>query len=393
MPARPSVPTKTTAGCVNARGLGSLPLLTLTVAAAAIALQFVPDWLDAAAYDRAAIAGGEVWRLATGHLTHWNFDHLAWDALMFVVLGAVIERRSRREWLVIIAGSAAAISLWLWGGEPGVAQYRGLSGLDSALFTAVAIRILHEARRHGRSLLTGAIGMLLIGFGGKIGYEYVTGGTLFVDSSVAGFAPLPAVHAVGAAVGVAVVVADRWLVACRPARAAGRAGATLSDPFRGEVVTKRSPISAAKPLVLDIGGEGRHPAAWNLNPRMRRSFGPECGEPIPRLICGRGDAIPLRDGCVDVLLVERTPLRLDVLREILRVARPSATVVLRHVEGPLGDPHRVAVRMLKGTRRQRTTHIGRHTVRETVVTLFGLHKTFAIRPARSSASRRLSPIF
>ena len=124
-----------------------------------------------------------------------------------------------------------------------------------------------------------------------------------------------------------------------------------------------------KPLVLDIGGEGRHADAWNLNPRTRRSFGPQQGELIPQLICGRGDAIPLPDGSVDVLIVERTPLRLAMLREMLRVARPSAMVVLRHVVGPLGDPHRVAIRMLKGPRRHHTAQIGCHTLRETIITL------------------------
>jgi hypothetical protein len=120
-------------------------------------------------------------------------------------------------------------------------------------------------------------------------------------------------------------------------------------------------------FVLDIGGEGRHPAAWNLNPRASKTFGPEAGQPIPRLIRGRGDAIPLADSSVDLLIVERTPLRAATLREMLRVARPGALCVLRHVVTPAGDPHRLALRLLPGTSERRATRIGSHAARETVI--------------------------
>ena len=123
------------------------------------------------------------------------------------------------------------------------------------------------------------------------------------------------------------------------------------------------------PFVLDIGGEGRNAHAWNLNPRRLRTFGPQRGQLIPRLILARGEAIPLVDHCVDVLIVERTPLRLATLREMLRVARPSAQVILRHVVTPAGDPHRIALQSLPGTNTRRFTTIGIHRVQETVITL------------------------
>jgi hypothetical protein len=122
-------------------------------------------------------------------------------------------------------------------------------------------------------------------------------------------------------------------------------------------------------FILDIGGEGRNPGAWNLNPRTRRSVGRDSGRPIPRLIRGRGEAIPLADQSVDVLIVERTPLRPATLREVLRVAKPAATVILRHAVGPLGDPHRLALALLQSSGRRRMTTIGRQPVRETIVAL------------------------
>ncbi len=124
-----------------------------------------------------------------------------------------------------------------------------------------------------------------------------------------------------------------------------------------------------KPLVLDIGGEGRHPAAWNLNPRGLKSFGPEQGTPIPRWIQGRGEAIPLPDASVDLLIVERTPLRPSTLAEMRRVVKPSGVAILRHAVGPLGDPHRLATRELRGQTSKRMTSIGSIVVQETVVAL------------------------
>ena len=121
-------------------------------------------------------------------------------------------------------------------------------------------------------------------------------------------------------------------------------------------------------IVLDIGGEGRHPQAWNLNPRARRTLGGR-GEPIPRLIQARGEAIPLADDSVDVLIVERTPLVSATLREMVRVAKPTATAILRHAVTPAGDPHRFALRLLEGTTRRRMTMIGQQQVRETIVQL------------------------
>jgi len=130
-------------------------------------------------------------------------------------------------------------------------------------------------------------------------------------------------------------------------------------------------LMPTSPIVLDIGGEGRHPEAWNLNPRIRKTVGSQRGELIPLLIRGRGESIPLADGIVDVLIVERTPLRLATLTEMLRVARPTAKIVMRHAIAHRRDPHHLAVQMLKGIVQQRPATIGQQPVQETVIQLEG----------------------
>ena len=58
-------------------------------------------------------------------------------------------------------------------------------------------------------------------------------------------------------------------------------------------------------IVLDIGGEGRHPGAINLNRVRHKTLGPERGHPIPQLVVGRADAIPLADHSIDRVIIER----------------------------------------------------------------------------------------
>lgn len=46
--------------------------------------------------DRDALAAGEVWRLWTGHLTHFSASHLVVDALVFTLLAAALRRAGER---------------------------------------------------------------------------------------------------------------------------------------------------------------------------------------------------------------------------------------------------------------------------------------------------------
>ena len=125
---------------------------------------------------------------------------------------------------------------------------------------------------------------------------------------------------------------------------------------------------SASPLTLDIGGEGRHPFAWNLNPSRVKTVGPQTGQPIPRLIVGRADAIPLADDSVSVIIVERTPLRLAALREIWRVAAAGALIVLRHARPPWSDPHQLAANVFDAPCRRVLHPLGCHFLQESVFT-------------------------
>jgi rhomboid family GlyGly-CTERM serine protease len=168
------------------------------------------------ASDRTAIQAGEIWRLVTGHFTHWSVDHLLWDLLMFITLGMIIENRDRTGFLVTLVASMMAISAVLWFCQPTIGQYRGLSGIDSALFTHAALLLYVSAHQANRRVVRGLIALALVGFAAKVAFEVFTGNTLFVDSAASGFVPLAIVHAVGGVVGAVSAICMWRSVSRRP---------------------------------------------------------------------------------------------------------------------------------------------------------------------------------
>jgi rhomboid family GlyGly-CTERM serine protease len=183
--------------------------LTWSITLTVVLVHFVPVAAQCLQYDRQVLLAGQWWRFLTGHLVHWSTDQLVWDLLMFVVLGYLIERQSRCRLLWLLVGSATAISSYVWCARPDVATYRGLSGIDTALFVYLAVMLVVDAVQHrqlGRSL---AAGMLLTSLASKLFFESVTGGTLFVNSDAAGFCVLIEAHLLGALVGVLVVGLNR----------------------------------------------------------------------------------------------------------------------------------------------------------------------------------------
>ncbi len=127
-----------------------------------------------------------------------------------------------------------------------------------------------------------------------------------------------------------------------------------------------SPSSLPGPLIVDIGGEGRYPQAWNINPRELKTLGPQRGQPIPRHIRGRADRLPLPSGSVDLVIVERTPLSRNALHEIVRVVSPDGFVILRHAPTPNGDSHELAKQIIPGFVSQQIVRLGNQSVQESV---------------------------
>jgi rhomboid family GlyGly-CTERM serine protease len=191
-----------------------LPGASLLLALPAFCFQILPRLACRCQFDRRAIAAGEVWRLVTGHWTHWSLDHLLWDLAAFTGLAVACELApgcGRKRMLGAVGLAAVAIPAVLWVALPRLATYRGLSGIDSALFVLLAVTVLREdlaACRRGWAW----IGLLaLAAFLAKCGYEAATGRALFAAAS--GFVPVPLAHLIG---GLSGLIGRGWRRDPRP---------------------------------------------------------------------------------------------------------------------------------------------------------------------------------
>jgi rhomboid family GlyGly-CTERM serine protease len=185
------------------------PIASLLLVMLAVAVYAVPgagEWLQ---YDRAALPKSECWRLLTSHFAHWSSNHLFWDALAFGVLGWLCERSGLVSFLRCVGISALLIPLTLWFALPQMATYRGLSGLDSALFALLATRVASQAASDKDWLKLSVAALVSGGFAAKISFELCTGTTLFVESAAAGLTPVPLAHVIGALVGIGCGLWDR----------------------------------------------------------------------------------------------------------------------------------------------------------------------------------------
>ncbi len=126
-------------------------------------------------YDRAGLAGGQLWRLITAHIVHLNLEHAALNSLGLVLMWALFARDySPRQWLFIVLGSIAAIDAGLWMRDSTIAWYVGSSG---AMHGVMSAGTLAHVRR--RDLDGWILAIFLIV---KLGYEQTAGALPFADT-------------------------------------------------------------------------------------------------------------------------------------------------------------------------------------------------------------------
>jgi hypothetical protein len=115
------------------------------------------------------------------------------------------ERFGRKNYVLCLIAGASVISLAVWTVLPQMQYYRGLSGLDAALYMLAGVSLLREGQC-GSPLRRSVLFMLLLGaLGAKVGYETLYGRTIFVRN-MGGFVPVPIAHLAGALVGTTVAL-------------------------------------------------------------------------------------------------------------------------------------------------------------------------------------------
>ncbi|MFG0319091.1 MAG: rhombosortase, partial [Planctomycetota bacterium JB042] len=280
-------------------------IVTSIVAAATLLLLAAPGAVALLELDRTAVAAGEAWRLLTGHLVHTSAGHAGWDLAALLLLGPALERRGRARFAGLLLAAPLAVSGAVLLGRPDLGVYRGLSGVATALFGALAVDLLRTPSRRTLGGLALVLAVL------KVVSETVRGEPLFAENGV-GFAPVPIAHAAGLVTGVSFQLLAsilRWEtmmnLSKRSLTTAALALVLLSPASLGADRFVAAPLES-----LDL--DGRLPP--NLHRAWWRGFRSGGGLMIPRVVLdGPGEAyVDRRTGAGgrnerELILVARIP--------------------------------------------------------------------------------------
>lgn len=167
-----------------------------------IALQALPpDWQRALWYDRAAIAGGEYWRLLTGNLVHLGWMHLALNVgALLIGTWVFYPARTPIAWALaqIVCSVISSLGLYLF--SPGIAWCVGMSGALHGLLMIGAIDWIRQGDRVGW--------LLLVIWTSKLAWEQFEGAMPFSTETV-GSAVVTDAHLWGAVGGFLYVAAEQ----------------------------------------------------------------------------------------------------------------------------------------------------------------------------------------
>lgn len=147
------------------------------------------------AFDSAAVAAGEWWRLLSWPLVHVSRYHLLLDGAAFLLLYSGLEERRPARRLLLFAGCALGSLLLPLALAPQIHQL-GLCGLSGVAHGLAAISALEMLRHRSQQ----AVGWILLGsLLLKVAWELATG-TVFLQQLHLGDIgqPIVATHAGGA---------------------------------------------------------------------------------------------------------------------------------------------------------------------------------------------------
>jgi rhomboid family GlyGly-CTERM serine protease len=115
-----------------------IPIITLFLFAISGCLMLLPDSVQSLFYfDRHAVAAGSYYQLVSGHFIHGDINHWLWNSLALLVLGTIIEVKSKRLLLVTLLIGIASVDALLLSSLSTINYYCGLSGILNTLLVTV----------------------------------------------------------------------------------------------------------------------------------------------------------------------------------------------------------------------------------------------------------------
>jgi rhomboid family GlyGly-CTERM serine protease len=144
----------------------ALPALIVIVASL---LALSGEWgRELMRYDRDAIAGGEIWRLISGHFVHLGLSHWLYNGVGLLLIWFLVGQFLRSsQWLLVTWLSILCIDAGFWVLEAQLEWYVGLSGLLHGYLFAGIVAGYRERR-----VEMAVLGAVIIG---KLVYEQLLG--------------------------------------------------------------------------------------------------------------------------------------------------------------------------------------------------------------------------
>lgn len=134
-------------------------LVPVSLACLVLALQASGEPVyEALRYERAAVLGGQYWRLLSAHAVHLGWAHCLMNAGGLALCAAVAAgTRSGRAWAAAIVVLALGVGILLVAASPQATNYAGLSGVLYGLFVWVLAPRAWHGDRVARIVLVAVI--------------------------------------------------------------------------------------------------------------------------------------------------------------------------------------------------------------------------------------------
>ena len=165
---------------------------------------YIPSLTDTFQFNRKEIFFFFFYLFITCHFTHWNYRHMVIDTLVFLALSYLCisfsfkSRYSIVQYFCYLLIPSILISIAVLVFNPEIKFYRGLSGIDWALYFILMVQLYFAAHWIWK---TGAIIMFFL-FSLMIIHQIISKHSLFVADMGEGIVTVPSAHIAGAISGI-----------------------------------------------------------------------------------------------------------------------------------------------------------------------------------------------
>lgn len=171
-----------------------IPVRTFGILMMCLLIHYIPEISDMLIYDRAAISDGELWRLVSSPLVHYDKAHLYYNLMAFGIAGWCVESVSPGYFSILCLSNAMLMTPILFITMPEMNQYAGLSGIACSMLVFYALHHFSESRWLSLAIL--------MAISAKIVFELLNARSVLPYPNQSSFTIVPQSHLIGCLIAV-----------------------------------------------------------------------------------------------------------------------------------------------------------------------------------------------